>query len=72
MAEEHDLSDPFAQVPMQLYNDICQWIEHNISSVSTRWLGWEIGKTVFTNLQQNKMIGEEPHPYEIMEALAIM
>lgn len=70
MAQEYDLDDPFSQVPIKLYNNICQWIEDNLGKVSTKRLGREIGKTVYVSLHQNKLIGREPHPHEIMEALA--
>lgn len=66
----HDLSDPFEHVPIDVYNNICHWVEENIGKASTKRLGREIGKTVFTSLQQNKLIGTQPHPHEIMEALA--
>jgi len=69
-AQGHDLSDPFDHVPMVVYNNICNWVEKNLGRASTKRLGREIGKTVFTTLQQNKLISANLHPHEIMEALA--
>ncbi|WPP53281.1 hypothetical protein [Catalinimonas niigatensis] len=68
-AQEYDLSQPFDHVPIHVYNNICNWIEVNLGKVSTKRLGREIGKTVYNNLQQNKLISAQPHPHEIMEAL---
>lgn len=69
-AQDYDLSQPFDHVPIQVYNDICKWIEMNLGRVSTKRLGREIGKTVYNSLQQNKLINAHPHPHEIMQALA--
>ncbi len=66
----YDLSEPFGHVPMDVYNNICNWVEDNLGKASTKRLGREIGKTVFNTLQQNKLISAKPHPHEIMEALA--
>lgn len=70
LSEKYDLSEPFAQIPMRVYNDTCDWIEKNLGAASTRRLGREIGKTVFDTLQQNELISAKPHPHEIMLALA--
>ena len=70
ISQTYDLSEPFNQVPMDVYNDTCNWIESNLGKASTKRLGREIGKTVFHNLQEHKMIGAKPHPHEIMLALA--
>jgi len=69
-AKGHDLSEPFELVPMDVYNNICGWVEENLGKASIKRLGREIGKTVFNTLQQNKLISAQPHPHEIMEALA--
>lgn len=69
-AQDYDLSQPFNMVPMDVYNNICNWVESNLGKASTKRLGREIGKTVFTTLQQNKLISAKPHPHEIMQALA--
>lgn len=69
-AKSYDLSEPFDHVPMDVYNNICGWVEENLGKASTKRLGREIGKTVFNTLQQNKLISATPHPHEIMEALA--
>lgn len=70
ISQPYDLSEAFNQVPMQVYNDTCDWIEKNIGKASIKRLGREIGKTVFHNLQENKLISAKPHPHEIMVALA--
>jgi hypothetical protein len=69
-ARGYDLSQPFNMVPMDVYNNICNWVEDNLGKASTKRLGREIGKTVFDTLQENKLISANPHPHEIMEALA--
>jgi len=69
MVEGVDLSDPFNEVPMQLYNDICAWIEENLGKYSLIRAGRNIGETVFTTLVENKMISEQARPIDVMKAL---
>jgi len=70
LVEGHNLDDPFAQVPIEVYNNVCSWIEKDIGKVSIKRVGREIGGTVFNNLHKNKMISDSPEPHEMMEALA--
>jgi hypothetical protein len=69
MAAGQDLSNPFNKVPMQTYNEMCNWIEKNIGRVNTKKVGREIGKTAFEGMKQHKLIGDKPAPLQVMEAL---
>ena len=69
MVKDYDLSDPFNKVPMQLYNDLCQWIEDNLGKFNLIRVGRNVGETVYDALTQNKLLGENPTPLETMQAL---
>ena len=70
MAADYDLSSPMNQVPMQLYNDMCHWIESEIGEANTRRVGRKIGETAYQGMVAQNMLGHEPSPADVMEALA--
>lgn len=65
-----DLSNPMNQVPMRVYNDMCNWIETQIGEANTRKVGRKIGNTAFQAMVNFKMISEKPTPVDAMKALA--
>ena len=69
MAAKYDLSNPMNQVPIQVYNDMCQWVESEIGEANTRLIGKKIGETAYQSMAAQKMISENPTPIEAMEAL---
>lgn len=71
LAKGLDLSDPFAKVPMQVYNDMCQWVEDNLGKFTLIRIGRNIGETIHGAFIQNKMISQDATPLQIMEALVI-
>lgn len=72
MASSVDLSDPMKQVPMKVYNDMCDWIEKSIGQANTKKVGRQIGNTAFLAMQSFKLMPEKPSPFEAMEALKIV
>lgn len=65
----HDLSDPMGQVPMQVYNDMCDWIESEIGVINTKKVGRKIGDTAHASMMQMSLVKEDSTPQEMMEAL---
>lgn len=68
MAEGLDPNQTEAWCPIDIYNDICSWIEKNIGEASIRAAGIAIGNRAYANIvAQNKM--KEPTPLGMMQAL---
>lgn len=66
----HDLSQSMNLVPMQVYNDVCAYVENNIGKVSIKRVGRKIGESAYAAMQQQGLLGEKNSPLQIMEALA--
>ncbi len=69
MVKGHDLSDPFNQVPIDVYNDMCDWVEEKVGKFNVIKLGTDIGETVWSALVGNKAISEDASPIEIIRGL---
>lgn len=69
MAKSHDLSNPFNKVPMQVYNDMCQWLEKALGPASLKKVGVQIGETVYDALIKNGNFSKNPTPLEIINGL---
>lgn len=69
MVEGLDLSNPTAQVPIQRYNEMCDWIEDNLGPANLRKAGEAIGDRVYGHLEASGMIDAESTPIEILEGL---
>ncbi len=69
LAKGIDPADPAAQVPMKLYNDICDWIEENLGAASIRGAGRAIGRRVYTEMSKQGVITADSGPVAILEAL---
>jgi hypothetical protein len=68
MAKGYDKGKPDEWCSIDIYNDICTWIETNIGAMSIRQAGVAIGKRIYTNIvTSGKMT--DPTPLAIMEAL---
>ena len=55
-------------VSMDVYNDICTWIETNVGAMSIRQAGIAIGGRVYTNIINSGKV-PEPTPHAMMGAL---
>gem|GEM_PF-438854 len=65
-----DLSDPESMVPMQIYNDLCQWIEDNLGKFNLIQVGRNVGETTFAAMVQQGMIRENTAtPLEVLQGL---
>ncbi|MBC8112733.1 MAG: hypothetical protein H7Y04_16915 [Verrucomicrobia bacterium] len=69
MAASYDLNDPFRKVPMQLYNDMCAWIEKELGKFNLIRVGRNVGETAFGGMVANGLLKEISSPIQIMEAL---
>lgn len=69
LAKNTDVSNPTATVPMQLYNDMCDWIETNFGPANLRKAGEAIGKRAYNQMVQGKNIAPNSSPHEILHAL---
>ncbi len=69
MTEGLDLSRPTRPVPMQLYNDMCRWIEDHLGVASLRRAGAATGARVYHQMVTSGVVSAESTPLQIMEAL---
>ncbi|QSE98960.1 hypothetical protein [Fulvivirga lutea] len=69
MASDLSLQDPMKHVPMETYNKMCNWIEHNVGKANARLLGRKIGETAYQSMVAQKMVNENSSPIEMMKAL---
>lgn len=70
MSSGLDLSDPNNQVSMEVYNEMCDYIEKQIGPANTKKLGRKIGNTAFNAMVHFNIIGSNPTPEEAMKGLA--
>lgn len=71
-AEGYDIERPFQHVPIDIYNNMCTWVEENLGQNSLIQIGFNVGQTVFTSLNENKLIDIDSKPIEIIEGLEIV
>lgn len=69
MAGKADLSQPFNKVPIQLYNDMCAWIENELGKFNLIVVGRKIGETAYQGMIDNGLIKKSATPIQIMEGL---
>jgi len=72
MAKSLDLSQPMKQVPMKVYNDMCDWIENKIGPSNARILGRKIGETAYQSMVSQNMVNDKTTPAEMMKALKMV
>jgi hypothetical protein len=72
MASQYDLTDPMKQVPMSVYNDMCNWIEEKVGKANARLLGRRIGETAYQSMVAQKMVNKDTTPGEMMQALKVV
>ena len=69
MASVLESDDPTEPVPMQLYDDMCQWIEDNLGHSSLRNAGIAIGSRAYDYMIQSGAIPPTPSPPDILKGL---
>ena len=68
---DYDISIPYNSVPIDVYNQMCYWIEENLGDEVLISIGRSIGETIFAALLENKIVVDESSPKETMEGLMI-
>lgn len=69
LADGIDPTQPTNQVPMAIYNQICDWIETNLGVASIREAGRAIGGRIFEQMERSGSIGLAAQPVEVLEGL---
>lgn len=67
----YDIDSPFNAVPIQIYNDMCAWVETEKGVDHLVSIGKNIGETVYTALIENSIISPDASPEEIIDGLII-
>jgi hypothetical protein len=69
MAAAYDLSKPDNPVPLQLYNDLCQWVEQRLGPASLQNVGLQISLNVYANMLKLGLIHPPCHPVHMLQGL---
>lgn len=69
MAAHLDSDQPTQLEPIELYNDMCQWIEDNLGAASLRNAGRAIGDRAYDFLAEEHQLPPSPSPLQILEGL---
>ena len=72
LTKGYDLKDPFGKVPIQLYNDLCAWIEKELGKFNLIKVGRNVGETAYGGMVANGLLKEKSTPLQIMEALVVV
>ncbi len=54
---------------MQLYNDMCAWIENELGKFNLIVVGRKVGETAYQGMIDNGLIKKGATPFQIMEGL---
>ena len=69
MTKDLDPSQPTAPVPMQLYNDVCSWVEDKLGEGNLRKAGGAIGRRAYRQMVAQGGLGSNPTPLDILTQL---
>ncbi|NMM50655.1 hypothetical protein [Marinigracilibium pacificum] len=59
-------------VSMDIYNDLCMWIERNLGKFNLIKVGRTIGETVHGQFMRNNLINADSKPIDIVKALKLV
>ena len=59
-------------VPLDIYNEACDWIEDKLGTASLKLIGLEIGYMLFDTLLQNAKVAKDSHPEDVIEAFEVL
>jgi hypothetical protein len=71
MAQSYDLSQPTNLVPLQLFNNMCEWIIRELGPASLRKAGENIGRRIFDHMAAKGVVSPASTPNEILAALKV-
>jgi hypothetical protein len=66
-----NLQNPYQHVPIDVYNDLCTWVENNLGLEPLIRIGFNIGETVYTALIENAIITTGASPQETIGGLIV-
>jgi len=66
-----DFSKPTNRVSIQVYIQMCEWIEQNLGRFNLMRIGRNIGESTYDVMVTNKMIVGKCSPLDVMKALII-
>ncbi len=71
MTEDYELDDPYISVPIELYNNMCDWVYKHYGKEKLLEIGKNVGQTAYGSLIENNIIQTDASPVEVIEGLAI-
>lgn len=71
MSKGLDLSKPTNKVPIQVYVDMCNWIDHKLGKFNLIKIGRNIGESTYKVMIDNNMITDTSTPLDLMKALIL-
>jgi len=71
MANGYDISKPSNKIPIQVYLNMCDWIEKKLGKFNLIRIGRNIGESTYETMLSKKMIAGKCPPLEVMKALII-
>ncbi len=69
IVQGYDLSVSLNKVPMQLYNDMCQWLEQELGPANLKKAGMQIAETVYQTLLNTGRLPASPQPIDLVNGL---
>ena len=71
LASGYDFSKSSNKIPLQVYINMCDWIEQKLGKFNLIRIGRNIGESTYDMMIANKLIGGKSTPLDIMKALII-
>jgi len=65
------LENPYKQIPMEIYNNACNWVENELGEKNVIEVGKKIGARAYDILVDNHIITPDANVIEIMEGIEI-
>jgi len=71
LANGYDFTKPTNKIPLQVYIDMCDWIENKLGKFNLIRIGRNIGESTYEMMLTKKLIVGKPTPLDTMNALII-
>lgn len=65
------LDNPYKQIPMEIYNNACNWVEKELGEENVIEVGKKIGARAYDILIDNHIVTSDANVIEIMEGIEI-
>ncbi|MCU0446581.1 MAG: hypothetical protein MUE85_16870 [Microscillaceae bacterium] len=66
-----NLQNPYQHIPIEIYNELCAWVEHQLGLEVLIRVGYNIGETAYTALIENAIIEKNASPLATLKGLVI-